>query len=144
MLSDTLAALQTFEVFQAFRVSTAAQSTMRTSAELVWDPPTGGSWDEATHVTRGLHGRAEQLFLAIASATIDPSAWREQRRLADATHDLLDLGDALSAYRDRIDLLPQGDASSALNLLDRAWGQWDAAAARWGVSRSEPIPCVAS
>jgi hypothetical protein len=141
ILSDALTTLQTFEVFHAFRVSTATETTLRQPAELPWDPPTGAAWDEATHVTRGLHGRADQLFQAVTTANIDPSLWREQRRLADSTHDLLDLAEALNAYRDRIDLLPPGDASGALSLLDRGWAQWDAAAARWAITRSEPIAC---
>jgi hypothetical protein len=141
MLSDTLTTLQTFEVLHALRVSNTPGSGMRQAFELAWDPPTGAAWDEATHVTRGLHGRADQLFQAVTMSSIDPNLWREQRQLADATHDLLDLAHALGAYRDRIDLLPPGDGSSAIGLLDKAWAQWDAAAARWGVSRSEPIGC---
>jgi hypothetical protein len=137
ILSDGLQTLRTFDVFQAFRSSTAANS----SAQLAWDPPTGAAWDEATHVTRGLRGRAEQLFRAVTMAGLDQSVWREQRALADATHNLLDLGDALGAYRDRVDALPPGDAAGGLELLDAAWSQWDAAAARWSISRSEPVPC---
>src|SRR5579859_2692690 len=142
ILSDGLETLRAFDVFQAFRVSTATQSGMRQPTELVWDPPTSAAWDEATHVTRGLHGRAEQLFQSVTTTHIDASLWREQRKLADATHDLLDLGDALGAYRNRIDVLPPGDAANALSLLDRAWTQWDTAAARWGLGRAEPIDCV--
>jgi hypothetical protein len=142
MLSDTLATLQTFEVLQAFRVSTAADSSPRQPSQLVWDPPTGAEWDEATHVTRGLRGRADQLFHAVTADNFSPTLWRDQRRLADATHDLFDLADALGAYRDRVELLPPGDASAALGLLDKAWAQWDVAAARWGISRAEPIGCA--
>ncbi len=123
-------------------MSTAAQSGARQANELVWDPPTSATWDEATHVTRGLRGRAQQLFESVTTTKIDPSLWREQRRLADATHDLLDLGDALGAYRNRVDVLPPGDAGNALSLLDRAWAQWDTAAARWGISRAESIDCA--
>ena len=57
ILSDGLETLRAFDVFQAFRVSTAAQSSMRLGSELAWDPPTSAAWDEATHVARGLHGR---------------------------------------------------------------------------------------
>lgn len=141
ILSDVLQSLRTFDVFQAFRVSTAASSSLRLGSELAWDPPTSAAWDEATHVARGVHGRAEQLFQAITVARIGPNLWREQRALADAAHDLLDLGDALAAYGDRLGPLPPGDASSALGLLDKAWAQWDAAAARWGTSRGEAIAC---
>src|SRR5205807_3347177 len=95
ILSDGLQTLRTFDDFQAFRISTATESSMRLGAELVWDPPTGAAWDEATHVTRGLRARAEQLFQSVTTSKIDQSLWREQRKLADATHDLLDLGDAL-------------------------------------------------
>ena len=139
ILSDVLQTLRTFDDFQAFRVSTATDSNMRLASELVWDAPTSAAWDEATHVTRGVHGRAEQLFNVVTSARIDPNLWRSQRALADATHDLLDLGDVLGAYRDRVDALPLGDASAALPLLNKAWAQWDVAAARWGISRSELI-----
>src|SRR5713226_9482465 len=138
ILSDGLETLRTFEVFQAFRVSIAAPSS------IAWDPPTSSTWDEATHVTRGLHGRADQLFQSVTTTHIDPSLWREQRKLADATHDLLDLGDAFGAYRNRIDVLPPGDAANALGLLDQAWTQWDTAAARWGIGRAQPMECVGS
>jgi hypothetical protein len=139
-----LESLRTFDVFQAFRVSTATESRMRLGSELEWDPPTSAAWDEATHVTQGLRGRAEHLFLSVTSSRIDPSLWREQRSLADAVHDLVDLGDALSAYRSRVAVLAPGDASSALGLLDQAWAQWDTAAVRWGLSRAEPIECAAA
>ncbi len=144
IISDGLETLRAFDVFQAFRVSTATQSSMRLGAELAWDPPTSAAWDEATHVVRGLHGRAEQLFLSVTTTKIDPSLWREQRKLGDATHDLLDLGDALGAYRNRIDVVPPGDAANALALLDQAWAQWDTAAARWGIGRAEAIECTSS
>ena len=143
ILSDVLSSLRTFDVFQAFRVSSAASSSLLLRSELAWDPPTSAAWDEATHVARGAHGRAEQLFQAITVARIDANLWREQRARADAAHDLLDLGDALGAYGDRVGPLPPGDSSSALGLLDTAWSQWDAAAARWGTSRAEAISCGA-
>jgi hypothetical protein len=141
ILSDSLQTLRTFDDFQAFRVSTAPGSSMRLDSELAWDPPTSTAWDEATHVTHGLHGRADQLFQAVTTARLDPSLWREQRALGDATHDLLDLGETLAAYRDRLDALPPGDASTALGVLDRAWKQWDAVGMRWGMSRGEPLAC---
>ena len=144
ILSDGLETLRAFDVFQAFRVSTAAQPSMQLGSELAWDPPNSAAWDEATHVTRGLHGRAQQLFEAVTTTRIDPSLWREQRKVADATHDLLDLGDALGAYRNRLDVLPPGDAANALGLLDQAWAQWDTAAGRWGIGRAEPIECVSA
>lgn len=142
ILSDGLQTLRVFDTFQAFRATTAAQSDIRLAAELAWDPPTSAAWDEATHVTRGLHGRAEQLFQSVTTTRIDVSLWREQRRLGDATQDLLELGDRLGAYRQRIDILPPGDAADALGLLNEAWTQWDTAAARWGAARGEPIDCV--
>jgi hypothetical protein len=142
ILSDVLQSLRTFDVFQAFRVSIAASSSQRLGSELAWDPPTGAAWDEATHVARGVRGRAEQLFQAITAAGHDPVLWREQRALADAAHDLLDLGDALAAYSDRLGPLPPGDGSSALGLVDTAWRQWDTAAARWGTGRAESIACA--
>lgn len=141
MLSDGLLTLRTFDVFAAYRVSSAEESSLRLPSGLAWDPPTSTAWDEATHVARGLHARADQLFQAVTTTQIDPSLWRQQRALADATHDLLDLGDGLLAYRDRIDGLPPGDASGALGLLERVWGLWETAAARFGLSRSEPIGC---
>jgi hypothetical protein len=144
ILSDVLQTLRTFDDFQAFRVSTATNSNLRLASELTWDAPTSAAWDEATHVTRGLHGRADQLFTIVTTARIDPNQWRSQRTLADATHDLLDLGDALGAYRDRVDSLSPGDASGALPLLNTAWAQWDAAAARWGTGRAESIACGSS
>jgi hypothetical protein len=143
MLSDALQTLRTFDVYAAFRVSSASagDASQRPPSSLTWDPPTSAAWDEANHVTRGLHGRADQLFQAITKAQIDASFWREQRALADATHDLEDLGDALQAYRARIDALPPGDASSSLKLLDSAWALWEGIATRFGVSRGEPILC---
>ncbi|MGI9145245.1 MAG: hypothetical protein ACR2IK_01635 [Chloroflexota bacterium] len=141
ILSDVLRTLRTFDDFQAFRVSSTSDSSVRLASELAWDAPSGPAWDEATHVTRGLHGRADLLFAAVTTAKIDPNQWRSRRALADATHDLLELGDALVAYRDRVDHLAPGDASGALKLLNAAWAQWDTAAARWGISRAETISC---
>jgi hypothetical protein len=142
MLADALQTLRTFDVFAAYRVSTAPASGMRSASELVWDPPTGQAWDEATHLARGLRGRADQLFQAVTTSQIDPSVWREQRALADVVYDIGGVGDALAAYRDRIDRLPPGDASGALSLLDKAWKQWDDVAARMGMGRSEVISCA--
>jgi hypothetical protein len=88
-----------------------------------------------------LRGRVEQLFRAVSTAVLDQSVWREQRALADATHNLFDLGDALGAYRERVDTLPPGSAAGGLELLDAAWSQWDAVAARWNISRSESVTC---
>jgi len=141
MLTDSLDALRTFDTFAAYRVSSAAESSSRTAAALAWDPPTGAAWDEAIHVSRGLHGRADQLFQNVTTGHVDPSLWREQRALASATRDLFDLGDALVAYHDRIQVSPPGDASSALGLLDGAWSQWEVVAGRFGLSRGEPIAC---
>jgi hypothetical protein len=141
MLSDVLQTLRTYDNFQAFRVSMTEGSNMRLGSELAWDPPTSAAWEEATHVTRGLNGRAEQLFQAVTTARLDPNVWRDRRDIADATHGLLDLGDILSAYRERIDILPPGDAAASLGLLDKAWGQWDAVAARWNVSRAQAVRC---
>jgi hypothetical protein len=105
---------------QAFRVSTATKSSARLHAELVWDPPTSAAWDEATHNTRGLRERADLLFTAVTTARIDPNLWRDQRSLGQATHNLLDLANALGAYRDRVGGMPPGDGSAALALLDKA------------------------
>ena len=143
ILSDVLESLRTFDTFQAFRASTAPNTSTRLPSELMWDPPTSAAWDEATHVTRGVHGRAEQLFNAVTTTRLDASLWRQQREAADATHELLDLSEALAAYRDRIDALPPGDAASALGLLDRAWARWETTAARWGVARAELVGCAA-
>jgi hypothetical protein len=142
MLADGLQTLRTFDDFAAYRVSITPSSGMRSASELVWDPPTGHAWDDATHVARGLRGRADQLFQAVSTSQIDPNVWREQRALADVVHDLGGVGDALAAYRDRIDRLPPGDASGVLSLLDTAWKQWDEVATRMGLSRSEPIACA--
>jgi len=142
ILSDVLETLRTFDTFHAFRVSTAPNSGQRLPSELAWDPPTGAAWDEATHVTRGLHGRSEQLQLAVTSASLGSGVWREQRQLADATSELLDLANVLGAYRRQVDELPPGDAGRALPLLERAWSQFETAAARWGKGRSEMIACA--
>jgi hypothetical protein len=141
MLSDALQTLRTFDIWAAYRVSITPGSGQRLPASLTWDPPTDAAWDMAMHVSRSLHGRAEQLFRAIIGASIESSLWREQRAMADSAHDAIGLGDALLAYYERIDRLPPGDASGALDLLDRAWTQWETVAARWGLSRSEPIGC---
>src|ERR1051326_9135044 len=101
MLNDSLETLRTFESFAAYRVAAAEQSDYRLPSTLAWDPPSGVAWDEATHVARGLHGRADQLVQAITGAQINPELWREKRLLADQVHDLLDVGDMLGAFRDR-------------------------------------------
>ena len=62
MVADALATLRTFDVFAAYRVSVTPSSDSRTPAILAWDPPTGAAWDAATHLSRGLHDRANQLF----------------------------------------------------------------------------------
>jgi hypothetical protein len=142
IVSDALTTLRTFDVFAAYRVSATPSSGLRLPSMLAWDPPTGAAWDDATHVSRGLHDRANQLFVAISTASLDSTLWRTQREMADATHDLIDLGNALQAYRDRLDGLPPGDASGPLDLLDRAWTRWDSVAGRWGMSRGEPIACT--
>jgi hypothetical protein len=138
MLSDALNALRTFDVFMAYRVTTPA-SNARTPFDLDWDPPSSAAWNEATHVVQGLHARADQLFQAVRSARIDPSLWREQRALDENVHTLLDLGIILASYRERLDTLPPGDAASVSSLLDRAWAQWTDCAARWDLTRAEPI-----
>jgi hypothetical protein len=143
ILSDGRETLQTFEVYAAFRVGIAERSERRAATDLVWDPPSSAAWDEATHVARGLHGRAENLFNTVANAGFDSALWRQRRDLADATSGLLDLGDALRAYRDRVDGLPPGgDGTEAWDLIDRAWARWDAGASRWGMSHAESISCT--
>lgn len=144
MLSDARAAMQTFDDYQAFRFSKAALASAEPTNVLLWDPPTGAAWDEATHVARGLHGRAEQLFQAVTTSKPDPEAWRARRQLADSVHLLMDLGGTLAAYRRRVDVVgSQGDGSGGLGTLEDAWRQWDDAAQRWGVSRAEQIGCGA-
>jgi len=141
LLSDGRETLLTFEVFAAYRLSNADGSAA--PAQLTWDPPTSAAWDEATHVVRGFRGRAEQLMQQLSTTAVDTNTWRARRELAEAVHGLLDLGDALVAYRMRIDLLsPGGDGSSARHLLDAAWSAWEANAQRWGVSRGELIGCA--
>jgi hypothetical protein len=145
VLSDGVEALRTFEMYAAFRVSTAAQSERRLATDLAWDPPTNADWDEATHVARGLKGRAEQLLIAVSSATLDAGLWREQRVVAAAANELIRLGEALLAYRERLSqLAPASDGTEAWDLLDRAWQRWDTSAAHWGVSRAEPVACLPS
>jgi hypothetical protein len=137
ILQDTLETLRTFEIFAAFRIG------MANPAELAWDPPTSAAWDEATHVARGLHGRAEQLLQQVSKSSVDASTWRQRRELAASTQALLELGDALLAYRTRIDhLAPAGDGSGAWDLLDTAWRRWEASASRLGFSRAEVIACA--
>jgi hypothetical protein len=142
MLLDALQTLRTFDVFAAYRVSRAPESAIRLPSTLAWDPPTSAAWDNATHVARSLHGRADRLVLTVTTTQIDPRLWRERRSAADAAQELLGLADGLQAYRDRVDRLPTGDAAGAVGLLDKAWEQWDGTAARWGMSRAEPIGCA--
>lgn len=141
MLQDGLHTLRTFEVFAAYRISTTSGSDRRSPSELVWDPPTGSDWDAATRVAHGLHARADQLFQAVTTATVDASMWREQRSLADVIHDIGPVGDALAAYRDRLDRLEPGDAGGALSLLEDAWAKWEQTAGRLGLGRAELIGC---
>jgi hypothetical protein len=129
-------------VFAAYRVSATPDSDRRSKAELVWDPPTGAEWDAATHAAHSLRSRADQLFQAVTTAQVDASIWREQRTLADVAHDIGDLGDALTAYRDRLDNVRPGDASGALALLDDAWAKWQQTADRIGLDRAESISCA--
>jgi hypothetical protein len=142
ILSDGLETLRTFEVYAAFRVSLAPSSERRAATDLVWDAPSNAAWNEATHVARGLHGRAEQLFLGVSTAQVDAALWRQQRDMADGANLLVDLGDALRAYRERLDHLDAAsDGTAVWELLDRVWAQWDASATRWRVSRTELVAC---
>jgi hypothetical protein len=145
ILSDGLQALQTLTVFAAFRISNATSSDLRSLSELPWDPPTSADWDEATHNARALHGRAEHLLQTISTSQVEASYWRERRDRAEAANGLIEMSDAIAAYRDRIDhLFPGGDSSGTLDALDRAWTAWDSSAAAWGVRRSELLGCVLS
>jgi hypothetical protein len=142
LAQDGLQALREFEVFAAYRVSTTSGSNRRSASELVWDPPSGADWEAATHVSRSLRARADQLFQSITTAQVDTSIWREQRELADIAYGIGDVGDALAAYRDRVDWLPPGDATAAMALLDNAWGKWELTAGRLRLGRAEPITCA--
>src|SRR5579884_3596304 len=135
LLQDAIDSLRTFDTFHAFRLSTVAAD----GQPLSWDPPTSAAWNDATHVARSSHGRASSLFQAISTARVDPSQWRDLRAAAEHAHGLIDLADALAAYRDRVDQLPPGDALQALPLLEQAWSLWDNVAAPWGFTRAEPI-----
>jgi hypothetical protein len=139
MLSDALQTLRTFEVFSAYRVSVTTGSDRRLANELVWDPPTGAEWDMASHLAHSLRARADQLLQAISVTQVDASVWREQRALADVAHDIGPVGDALAAYRDRLDGLRPGDAAGALSLLDDAWSKWEQTALAIGLSRAEAV-----
>lgn len=141
MLGDGLQTLRTFDVFAAYRISVTSDSGRRSANELVWDPPTGMGWDAASHEARSLRGRADQLMQAISNTQVDARIWREQRLLADVVHDVGRVGDALAAYRDRLDGLRPGDASGALELLGEAWDKWEQIAGRIGVSRAEAVGC---
>jgi hypothetical protein len=140
ILSDALETLRTFEVFVAYRISAASAADQTMFAA---DPPSSTAWAEATHVVRGLHGRAEQLFQRVAGSPVDATFWRQRREFAESTQGLLDLGQSLVAYRARIDYLgPGGDGSGAWDVLDRAWALWETSAARWGVRRVESLSCA--
>jgi hypothetical protein len=143
ILSDALQTLRGFEVFGAFRVSSAESSGRRGTTDLSWDPPARGAWDEAIHVTQGLAARAEQLFNHITQAQVDRAAWREQRRMAERTSGLIELGQALAAYREAINgLSPASDGTQLWDMLDRLWERWNANAAEWGVDRAESVACA--
>lgn len=143
LIADALATLRTFEEFAAYRVSVTPDSGQRSASTLAWDPPTSAAWDNATNVSRGLRDRANQLFQGISTASVDAAVWRTQREMAEASHDLMDLGEALRAYRDRLDRVAPGDAAGALELLNAAWDRWETEAPRWGMARAEAIGCGA-
>jgi hypothetical protein len=135
----------TFEDYAAFRVSAAEESDRRAPSDLAWDPPTTAAWDEAAHVARGLHGRAEQLFLTISSRQVSADWWRQQRDMAQWARDLMDLGDALASYNARVERFgTRSDGTEAWDMLDRTWAQWESSAQRWAVSRAESIACGSS
>lgn len=142
ILTTVLAALRTFDDFHAFRATHADESSIRLGAELVWDPPTGQAWDDATRTARSMRPRANQLFTTIRTTPFSEAEWRQQRDMADAAHELVDLADMLAAYRDVVDTLGNGDASGTIPVLDRTWTQFDTAAERWSFSRSEAIGCA--
>jgi len=143
IVGDVLATLRVFDTFHAFRVSRAREPADGGRTELAWDPPTWDDWDQATRVARGVRARAEQLFTAVTSASVDPNLWRERRSLAESIRKLMDLGGVLAAYRERVDQLAPGDAlESTVRLLDQAWSSWEDVAMRWNISRSEIAACA--
>ncbi len=142
ILSDALQTLRTFEGYLAFRANNVRTGNQDGPVELAWDPPTRMQWAEALHVSEGLRGRAQQLFLAIARSEVNPAAWREQRDWAQSAQELVDLGDALNAYRARLERIPADSrAMDTQDALDQVWARWESSASQWGASRVERIAC---
>jgi hypothetical protein len=135
VLSDAIDTLRTFDILIAFRSSRGRD----TGPELTWDPPPTSDWQEATHVTTGMRGRADRLLQAIGNASVDAAAWRERRDVAAAADDLLDLADALGTCRERVEA--GGDEGETIRLLDATWARWDQVASGWNVTRAEAIAC---
>jgi hypothetical protein len=143
ILADALHALTTYDVFAAFRASTAARSSLRTPRELDWDPPSSADWSAADEATTRVQRQSAELFGAVSRSTLDPDLWRERRRAAEAARALADLGGALARYRDEAQALdPESDGGSAHSSLRRAWDRWETSATYWGVTRGERLSCA--
>jgi hypothetical protein len=140
IMTQTLVSLRALDSFAAWRISRAADSKLRSPAELEWDPPSASAWAVVDQLA-DLRNRAQTLFQSVAGATDDPSNWRTRRQLAEVLHNVVDAVDAQAAYRAALDHLsgPDGEASAVMNLLDRAESLWDNAARPLDLSRVETV-----
>jgi hypothetical protein len=143
ILGNALEVLRTFDTYAAYRISAAETSSLQSSWEFSWDPPSAAAWEAAAKDVQGLRERALHLHGGVVISAPDPALWRERRAFADATLLVVEMVDSLAGYRARVDRLPPyGDGSSALPVLQRAWELWSSAAGHWGVRNWEVMTCA--
>lgn len=143
LLARAAGALRTFDALAAYQLTAAPKSSLRSVRELEWDPPTTSEWTDASQAASDVRTRSMALQGAVATSTPDPALWRERRRLAAATRSLFDMAEAMIEYRGAAEALPpESDGGEASRSLQRAWNRWEASAAYWNVTRSEPIACA--
>lgn len=145
ILQEADPALRTFDVYAAYRLSTAADSVSdaRYPGEPAWYPPKKAALQDAMEIADRLQPRGVELHRLVTTSLLDDSVWRERRQLADITIVLADMTDALKAYRDAAGrIAPRTDGSEALPRLLRARARWTAAADGLGVVRYESMGCV--
>jgi hypothetical protein len=137
-----LASLGALEAFAAWRISRAADSGLRSPSELEWDPPSARAWQSVDDLPN-VHNRALALLQSVSLPPGTPELWRARRDVSEDLHALVDAVAAQRAYRAALDHLegPDGEASAALDRLDRARQLWQTSAARWGVDRAELLQC---
>lgn len=141
-LADAYQALETLEVYGAWRVSRLDGSPRRAPGELPWDPPTPTAWATTLAFAREAQPRFAGFFQRAALSTPDAGVWRERRALAATGKALAEMGETLQVLSDLLPRLEsQDDGDRVQRLLGQAWNRWEAAALVWDQERAESLAC---